>query len=145
MCPSGIINILNFYIIILGTNLYHFFLVSIYYLQCIHCLLRRRRKNNDVGESLANKLVCRKNENLGRNQHTRDYCTQYTGGWNFFVPDFNILSYSLRLQGDNQLSTIYQGVHITYFKCIFGLDFKQWLKNTATVSVFKCPLKIPIQ
>ena len=30
-------------------------------------------KNNDVGESLANKLVCRKNENLCRNQHTRDY------------------------------------------------------------------------
>ena len=25
---------------------------------------RRRRKNNDVGESLANKLVCKKNEYL---------------------------------------------------------------------------------
>ena len=30
-------------------------------------------KNNDVGESLGNKIVCRKNENLERNQHTRDY------------------------------------------------------------------------
>ena len=28
---------------------------------------------NDVEESLANNLVCRKNENLSRNQHTRDY------------------------------------------------------------------------
>ena len=35
--------------------------------------LLRRRKNNDVGESLTNKLVCRKNGNLCRNQHTRDY------------------------------------------------------------------------
>ena len=35
--------------------------------------IRRRRKNNDVGESLGNKFVCRKNENLSRNQHTRDY------------------------------------------------------------------------
>ncbi len=27
--------------------------------------------------------------------------TQYTGGWNFFVPDFNKLPYSLCSQGDN--------------------------------------------
>ena len=27
-------------------------------------------------------------------------CTQYTGGGNIFVPDFNKLPYSLRLQGD---------------------------------------------
>ena len=27
--------------------------------------------------------------------------TQYTGGWNFFEPDFNKLPYSLRSQGDN--------------------------------------------
>ena len=27
--------------------------------------------------------------------------TQYTGGWNFFVPDFSKLLYSLHLQGDN--------------------------------------------
>ena len=27
--------------------------------------------------------------------------TQYTGGWNFFVPDFNKLPYSLRSQGEN--------------------------------------------
>ena len=26
--------------------------------------------------------------------------TQYTGGWNFFMPDFNKLPYSLRSQGD---------------------------------------------
>ena len=27
--------------------------------------------------------------------------TQYTGVWNFFVPDFNKLPYSLHSQGDN--------------------------------------------
>ena len=33
------VKILNFYIIILCSHLYHFFPVSIHYLQCIHCLL----------------------------------------------------------------------------------------------------------
>ena len=31
----------TFYIIILCTSLYHFFLVSIHYLQCIHCLFHQ--------------------------------------------------------------------------------------------------------
>ena len=35
----SIVKILNLYIIPLCTHLYHFFLVSIHYLQCIHCLL----------------------------------------------------------------------------------------------------------
>ena len=29
--------------------------------------------------------------------------TQYTGGWNFFVPDYNKLPYWLRSQGDNRI------------------------------------------
>ena len=33
-----IVKILNLWIIILCTHLYHFFLASIHYLQCIHCL-----------------------------------------------------------------------------------------------------------
>ena len=36
--------------------------------------------------------------------------TQYTGGQNFFVPDFNKLPYSLRLQGDDQIKKIYSRV-----------------------------------
>ena len=32
--------------------------------------------------------------------------TQYTGGWNFFVPDSNKLPYSLRLQRDNIKPTV---------------------------------------
>ena len=35
----GIVKILNLFIIILCTHFYHFFLVSIHYPQCIHCLL----------------------------------------------------------------------------------------------------------
>ena len=31
--------------------------------------------------------------------------TQYKGGWNFFVPDFNKLPYSLRSQGDKKISS----------------------------------------
>ena len=34
-----IIKILNLYIILLCTQLYNFFLASIHYLQCVHCLL----------------------------------------------------------------------------------------------------------
>ena len=36
---TDIVKILNIYIMLLCTHLYHFFLVSIHYLQCIHCLL----------------------------------------------------------------------------------------------------------
>ena len=39
LVQTGIVKILNFYIILLCTHLYHFFQVSIQYLQFIHCLL----------------------------------------------------------------------------------------------------------
>ena len=37
-----IVKILNLYFILSCTHLYHFFLVSIYYLQCIHCFLQKQ-------------------------------------------------------------------------------------------------------
>ena len=40
-CKPPLLNILNLFIIILCTHLYHFFPVSIQYLQCIHCLLHQ--------------------------------------------------------------------------------------------------------
>ena len=40
ICP-GIVKILNLYIILLCTHLYLFFLESIQYLQCVHCLLHQ--------------------------------------------------------------------------------------------------------
>ena len=41
----NIVKILSIYIIIFCTHLYHFFPVSIHYLQCIHCLLHYMWRN----------------------------------------------------------------------------------------------------
>ena len=45
---SFIVKILNLYIILLFTHLYHFFPVSIHYLQCIQCLLHYSDKLKQV-------------------------------------------------------------------------------------------------
>ena len=47
---------------------------------------RPTRKINDVGESLVNSLVCRKNENLIRKYYTRDY---FPNGKEKLLTDFN--------------------------------------------------------
>ena len=39
--------------------------------------------------------------------------TQYSGGWNFFMPDFNELPYSLRSQGDKKITIQIPTVHLS--------------------------------
>ena len=61
---DGIVKILNLYVILLCTQLYHFFPVSIHYLQCIHCLLYYMWRN--IGAQLAAKGVGRQEGGFGQ-------------------------------------------------------------------------------
>ena len=65
-------------------------------------------------------------------------CTQYTGGWKFFVPDFNKLPYSLRSQGNNlsnnfwlKILLIYQ--FINWATCVCkAMGLNSWPTTTPT-------------
>ena len=56
--------------------------------------------------------------------------TQYRGGWNFFLPDFNIHPYSLRSQGDNLSNIIlefYLSLKLSERLEKFGKSIKSFL------------------
>ena len=75
-----------------------------FYWICLHCLLL-------ATESQSDRVI----------ESQKPSGTQNTGGWNFFVPNFNKLPFSLRSQGDN---------NSMIFKWVFFDDFHLMLLSS---------------
>ena len=69
--------------------------------------------------------------------------TQYSGGWNFFMPDFNELPYSLRSQGDKkitiQIPTVHLSLSFTHTHTLFG-----FLSVAASIEAFTSKETLPL-
>ena len=115
------------------------------------CFLHKKLKK----EEKARKLI----QNLGkkldfwfcfRRLVEGSTCNFYMGGWNFFVPDFNKLPYSLRSQGDKHdlllnfasmfmlFPRFFSFLHKKHYKVIFWCRSKYTTDDNALSTVWHC-------